>query len=175
MKTVPDIIRPSLAILFIGFNPSLLSAERGHHFAGPSNRFWGLLYDAGLTDRKFRPEEDQKLLDIGYGITNIVPRPTRAAAEITRSEYEEGRIELRKKLADYTPKIACYVGIGVYRQLSRISPVACGRQSASVVAGIIDFVVSSPSGLNRIPLDQQRFWFGELKKLVKNTLAPSKK
>jgi len=166
MKTVPDVIRPSLTILFIGFNPSLLSAERGHHFAGPSNRFWGLLYDAGLTERKFRPEEDRKLLDYGYGITNIVARPTKAAAEITRAEYEEGRIELRKKLTEYRPKIACYVGLGVYRQFSRLSPVACGLQPASVVTGIIDFVVSSSSGLNRIPLDQQRFWFGELKKLA---------
>ena len=168
MKTVPDIIRSSLSILFIGFNPSILSAEQGHHFAGPSNRFWGLLYDANLTDRKFRPEEDQKLLDFGCGITNIVSRPTKTAAEITRVEYEQGRIELRKKLIYYKPKIACYVGIGVYRQFSRVSSVPCGLQAINVVSGIIDFVVSSSSGLNRIPLAQQRFWFNELKKLAKN-------
>jgi TDG/mug DNA glycosylase family protein len=174
MKTVPDVIRPSLTILFIGFNPSLLSAEKGHHFAGPSNRFWGLLYDSGLTSRKFRSEEDQELLDLNYGITNIVARPTKTAAEITRAEYDEGRDELRKKLTYYKPKIACYVGMGVYRQFTRISQVACGIQPASAVSGIIDFVVSSSSGLNRIPLKQQRLWFCELKLLAEKMLFEAK-
>jgi len=174
MNTVPDVIQPGLTLLFIGFNPSLVSAEKGHHFAGPSNRFWGLLFDAGLTDRKYRAEEDQALLKLGYGITNIVARPTKAATEITRSEYEQGRIALQKKLAAYEPKIACYVGIGVYRQFARTASVACGLQPSSVVEGIADFVVSSSSGLNRIPLAQQRFWFSELKELT-NTMAVQKK
>jgi G:T/U-mismatch repair DNA glycosylase len=32
----------------VGINPSLRSAEAGHHFAGPDNPFWRLLHAARL-------------------------------------------------------------------------------------------------------------------------------
>lgn len=163
---VDDVIAHNLSILFIGFNPGLKSSETGCHFAGPSNRFWRLLADAGLTPRKLIPAEDQLLLTWGYGITNIVSRPTRAAAEITRQEYVAGRAELKLKLQTYKPQIACYVGIGVYQQFSGKSNIVCGLQPEPVIPGILDFVVSSPSGLNRIPLQTQLACFTELKSLM---------
>jgi double-stranded uracil-DNA glycosylase len=166
VNVLPDVIKPDLEILFIGFNPSLRSAELGHHFSGPSNRFWRLLAESGLTAHRFRPEEDHTLLELGYGITNIVPRPTRTALEITKLEYEQGRKELRQKLVYYQPTIACYVGVGVYRAFARLSSVPCGAQASSVVSGVSDFVVSSSSGLNRIPLEQQLAGFVALKNLT---------
>ncbi|MHB1421051.1 MAG: mismatch-specific DNA-glycosylase, partial [Bacillota bacterium] len=88
---IPDYLRLGLDILFVGYNPSILSGKSGHHYANPRNRFWQILNEAGLTPRKYRPEEDQYLLELGYGLTNIVARPTRSAAEITREEYAQGR------------------------------------------------------------------------------------
>lgn len=166
MIPVPDIIDLGLRVLFIGFNPSIRSSETGHHFAGPSNRFWRLLYDSGLTDKKLMPSEDKQLLKYGYGITNIVPRPTRAAAEITSQEYELGREELKKKLTTYQPRFACYVGVGVYHQFAKRKDTQCGLQKNSVVEGVSDFVLSSSSGLNRIPLEQQLSFYIELKNLL---------
>jgi TDG/mug DNA glycosylase family protein len=166
MDHLPDIIAPNLRILFIGFNPGLRSAEVGHHFAGPSNRFWRLLHDSGLTERKMLPAEDGLLLALEYGLTNIVPRPTRAAAEITKQEYERGKDVLTTKLLHYKPQIACFVGIGVYREFSGRKNIKCGLQPISVVPPVLDFVVSSPSGLNTIPLDKQLFFFNELKLLA---------
>ena len=75
-RPVPDYLRPGLKILFVGFNPSLRSAEVGHHYANPNNRFWTIIYRAGLTTRKYLPQEDHRLLELGYGFTNIVERPT---------------------------------------------------------------------------------------------------
>jgi len=43
-----DRIRPGVRVLFVGINPGIRSATVGHHFAGPSNRFWKLLYESGL-------------------------------------------------------------------------------------------------------------------------------
>lgn len=166
MSPVTDIVDYSLKVLFIGFNPSIRSSETGHHFAGPSNRFWRLLYESGLTDQRLMPYDDQQLLRYGYGITNIVPRPTRTAAEITKAEYELGREVLKEKLLSFQPKIACYVGIGVYRQLSQGRDILCGLQKNSVVDGVSDFVVSSSSGLNRIPLKEQLAYFSQLKTLL---------
>lgn len=166
MQEVRDIIGPGLAILFIGFNPGARSATTGHHFAGYSNRFWKLLAAASLTPRQFRPEEDGDLLALGFGITNIVARPTRAAAEITSDEFRLGRDELRKKLAFWRPRVACYAGIGVYREFAGRKEVACGLQSQSVVPEIIDFVVPSPSGLNRPPFGEQLGYYQELRRLI---------
>ncbi len=166
MREVRDVIGPDLAILFVGFNPGARSAITGHHFAGHSNRFWKLLAAAGLTPRQFRPEEDGDLLTLGLGITNIVARPTRAAAEITAEEYRLGREDLRRKLARWQPRIACYAGIGVYREFAGLREVACGRQPQSVVPGIVDFVVPSPSGLNRITFQEQLAYYWELRRLM---------
>lgn len=166
MPEVHDIIAANLKILFIGFNPGNRSAATGHHFAGPSNRFWKLLAKSSLTPTEIRPENDETLLQFGYGITNIVARPSRTAAEISREEYQEGREILRNKLAVYKPKIACYAGIGVYKQFAQISAVKCGRQATSVIPGVIDFVVPSPSGLNRILFDDQLAYYQELQRLM---------
>jgi TDG/mug DNA glycosylase family protein len=166
MNQITDILDNNLRILFIGFNPGLRSAETGHHFAGYSNRFWKLLKEAGLTPGLFKPEEDRKLLTLGYGITNIVARPSREASEITKDEYALGREELKQKLAFYKPLVACYVGIGVYREFSKIKNIICGRQPVSIVPGVLDFVVPSPSGKNPILFSVQLEYYRELQRLT---------
>lgn len=166
MQEVRDIVRPGLTVLFVGINPGVRSAETGHHFAGYSNRFWKLLHAAGLTPRQLKPEEDELLPSFGYGITNIVPRPTRAAAEITRDEYRQGRELLLAKIALLRPRVACFVGIGVYREYSGQRDVACGLQESAVVPGVTDFVVPNPSGLNRMPFAEQLGHFAALARLL---------
>lgn len=166
MKQVPDIIAANLKILFIGFNPGTRSAETGHHFAGYSNKFWKLLAAASLTPYQFKPEEDGKLLALGLGITNIVARPSRAAAEITKAEYQAGRIILQEKLLLYKPQVACFAGVGVYREFTRQARVSCGWQAVSVGTGVADFVVPSPSGLTRIAFPEQLAYYQELKGYV---------
>ena len=166
MNQVPDIIGPNLKILFIGFNPGSRSAETGHHFAGYSNKFWKLLAAAALTTHQFKPEEDRQLLALGLGITNIVARPTRTAAEITKAEYQEGRMVLQDKLRLYKPQVACFAGVGVYREFTRQARVACGWQTSNVVTGVADFVVPSPSGLTRIVFAEQLAYYQELKGYV---------
>lgn len=162
MHPVSDIITPGLKILFIGFNPGQRSAVSGHHFAGHSNRFWKLLAFSGLTPYQLKPEQDYLLTHFGYGITNIVARPSRTAAEITKIEYQAGRKILLEKLKHYQPKIACFAGIGVYKEFARQPVVNCGQQDLPTVLGIVDFVVPSPSGLNRIKFDEQLMYYQQL-------------
>lgn len=148
---IPDSVRAGLDILFIGYNPSLRSGEVGHNYAGRGNRFWKLLFEAGLTERLMHPSEDRDLLAVGYGFTNIVARPTRRADEITKEEYAEGRVQLRQLLEANSPKIACFVGKGVYEQYACRKQIPWGRQQAGPVPGVVDFVVPSSSGLVRMP------------------------
>jgi mismatch-specific thymine-DNA glycosylase len=91
-KTVPDLIRPDLKVLFCGINPGLYSGATGLHFARPGNRFWPALFAAGFTDRLLHPSEREELLSSGYGITAIVRRATATAAELDDDEYRSGRI-----------------------------------------------------------------------------------
>ncbi|UFU00446.1 G/U mismatch-specific DNA glycosylase [Radiobacillus kanasensis] len=150
LQPIPDHIQENLKVLFIGFNPSIRSAETGHHFANPNNRFWNILFEAGLTPKKFPPEEDAKLLEFGYGLTNIVARPTKEAAEITKEEYQEGALELQRKIIKYKPKVLCFVGKGVYEEYSKNRRVQWGIQQNPIMPGVVEFVAPSSSGLVRM-------------------------
>lgn len=148
---IPDCIATGLHVLFIGYNPSLRSGELGHNYASRNNRFWKLLHESGLTEERVDPMRDRELISIGYGFTNIVARPTRRAEEITKEEYAQGRVRLAALLREYRPRIACYVGKGVYEQYTRRTDIPWGLQPASTVEGVLDFVVPSSSGLVRMP------------------------
>jgi TDG/mug DNA glycosylase family protein len=98
------ILGPGLRILFVGINPSLRSAEVGHHFARPGNRFWPTLHAAGFTPRRLRPDEDAELPAHGIGVTNIASRPTRAATELSREELRAGAAELDDVVRVHAPR-----------------------------------------------------------------------
>lgn len=152
LEPIPDHLRPGLRLLFCGFNPSIRSAETGHHYANPNNRFWRIIHEAGITERRYQAEEDRDLLEQGIGFTNIVARPTKTAAEITKEEYQRGSAALREKLMKLKPRVVCYVGKGVYQQLTGRKQIDWGEQSETVVDDVLDFVAPSSSGLVRMPL-----------------------
>lgn len=154
MSGIPDHLDYGLSILFIGFNPSIRSGEVGHHYANPRNNFWRILHRSELTPRLYDASEDGDLLQLGYGFTNIVSRPTRGMDDITREEYAEGREILRAKLNKYQPKVACFVGKGVYTEYSRKTKVGWGFQPESVVDEIHEFVAPSSSGLVRMSMEE---------------------
>jgi double-stranded uracil-DNA glycosylase len=166
LKPVNDHIKENLEILFVGFNPSIRSSETGHHFANPNNRFWRILYEAGLTPRKLDAAQDAELLELGMGITNIVARPTKAADEITKEEYKEGKELLRNKIDQLKPKVVCFVGKGVYQEYSGLKKVQWGRQDHTVVAGTIDFVAPSSSGLVRMKVEEIVEIYKELAEII---------
>jgi len=69
-----DRIKPGVQVVFVGINPGVRSALTGHHFAGFSNRFWKLLFESRLVPERVTYEDDDRLHEWGYGITNIVAR-----------------------------------------------------------------------------------------------------
>ncbi|PLS02792.1 G/U mismatch-specific DNA glycosylase [Neobacillus cucumis] len=166
MNPIEDHLAENLKILFVGFNPSIRSSELGHHYANPNNRFWKILYEAGITPRKYEAVEDAKLLELGFGFTNIVERPTRAADEITKEEYKEGREILKRKIERYNPKVVCFVGKGVYQEYSGKKSAPWGKQMESVVPGVIDFVAPSSSGLVRMKIQEIVDIYRELLNLI---------
>jgi TDG/mug DNA glycosylase family protein len=146
-KKMRDIIAPGLSVLFCGINPSLYSAAVGHHFARPGNRFWPALYAAGFTERLFSPFEDEKLLERGYGITNVVERATATAAEVWEREFIAGGRALEKKVLRYRPKVLAVLGVSAYRTAFLKKEAVVGRQENSL-GGATVWVLPNPSGLN---------------------------
>lgn len=153
LEPIPDHLKKELKILFVGFNPSIRSSETGFHYANPTNRFWKILYRAGLTPRKYLPEENNELLALGFGLTNIVSRPTKKAADLSKEEYAEGAQLLKEKIQQIRPRAVCFVGKGVYQQFSKRKTISWGVQKEPVVSGIVEYVAPSSSGLVRIKLD----------------------
>lgn len=147
MAELGPILGPGLRVLFVGINPSLRSAEVGHHFARPGNRFWSTLHSAGYTPRRLRPDEDSELPVHGVGVTNIASRPTREAAELTPDELRQGALELERIVGRDRPGLVAVVGLTAYR-------TAFGRPQAQLglqpdeVAGRPVWVLPNPSGLN---------------------------
>lgn len=150
LEPIPDHLQEGLKILFVGFNPSIRSSETGFHYANPNNRFWKILFEAGLTPRKFLPQENRELLALGYGLTNIVERPTKEAADISKEEYAEGAALLKQKIEQYRPEVVCFVGKGVYQEFSKKRSIHWGTQEEPVIPGVVEYVAPSSSGLVRI-------------------------
>ena len=140
----------------------MYSAQIGHHFARPGNRFWPTLFRAGFTPRQLSGVEDALLLDYGCGITTIAPRPTAAAAELTVDELSAGARALTRKVLKYTPRFLAVVGIGAYRTAFARPRAKLGLQEETIGATKI-WVLPNPSGLNAnyLPADLARL-YGEL-------------
>src|SRR5512132_3073919 len=126
-----DRIGPGLAVLFVGINPGVRSAVTGHHFAGYSNRFWKLLYESRLVPEPIGYQDDVRLPGWGYGITNLIARPSPGIDTLKPEEYVAARDVLLRKIRRYKPATVALVGVTLFRALfpeKRGAAVALGRQ-----------------------------------------------
>ena len=165
MKRLPARLRARPRILFVGINPSLRSAEVGHHFAGPGNPFWRLLYAAKLVPEPFTYVDDAKLPACGFALTNICARPTRAASELTPAEFKAGRAQLARVIARLKPEVVAFVGVTVYRAFfGRGVSLGAGPKPERIGDARV-FVVPNPSGLNAAypGFEDKLVWFKRLK------------
>jgi len=157
-------------VLFVGINPGVRSSLTGHHFAGFSNRFWKLLYDARLVAEPVTYVDDGRLPEWGYGITNVIPRPTPGIDTLTRDEYVAGSARLRRKIQRYRPEVVALVGVTVFRALfpNRRAAVALGLQREHLSNAAV-FVLPNPSGRNaNYTYDEMRRAFRALGRYVRH-------
>lgn len=146
-KTIRDVIADDLDVLFSGINPGLYSGAVGHHFARPGNRFWPALHRAGFTPRLIGPFEERELLAFGLGVTNIVPRTTTRADELSDDELRRGAAALKRKVSRTQPKWLALLGLGAYRIGFGDAKAAVGPQDVTIKATRV-WLLPNPSGLN---------------------------
>jgi len=120
LSPLTDILEPGLICVFVGTNPGVQTARAGHAYAHPSNHFWRLLHASGLTDRRLKPEEDVTLPALYcMGNTNIVDRPSKDAAELSKEETAAGTANLDAKFLKYKPEAVLIVGKGIWEAVLR--------------------------------------------------------
>ena len=151
--SVPDLVGPSLKLLFVGINPGLWTAATQTHFAHPGNRFYPALRLAGIVDRDLdrgepMTDEDRAyLVDRGIGITNLVIGGSARADELSAAELQAGRTRLAVFVALHQPLVVAIAGLTAYR-VAFADPRAKGGEQADLLSGSRVWVVPNPSGLN---------------------------
>jgi double-stranded uracil-DNA glycosylase len=181
-QTLPDYLEAGLALVFVGINPGLYSAQVGHYFARKTNRFWPSFSRSrlsaaareGLGKEGLGPEDDGALLSFGIGFTDVVKRPTNNAAQLSPVDYREGAPELLSKLERFQPVVACFHGVTGFSAFARLAlrddrrQWALGPQDYSVGRTRI-FVVPSPSPANaHYTASDQIEWYDTLADYLKN-------
>ena len=146
-RAVPDVTAPGLRVLFCGINPGLYSAATGHHFARPGNRFWPVLHRSGFTASQLHPSEEDQLLGLGLGITNIVARATARAEELSAGELTAGGKALGAKVRGLRPGWLAVIGVTAYRTAFAQPRAKVGPQEITI-GGAPVWVLPNPSGLN---------------------------
>ncbi|MEV4394099.1 G/U mismatch-specific DNA glycosylase [Nonomuraea sp. NPDC049607] len=142
-----DVLGPRLNVLLCGINPGLMSEATGHHFARPGNRFWPALHLSGFTPRLLAPAEQHLLPSYGLGITNIVPRASAKASELSRDELVEGARALAERVAELRPRVLAILGVSAYRTAFDQRKAVIGPQPEQVGEARV-WVLPNPSGLN---------------------------
>ncbi|PPJ49911.1 hypothetical protein CBER1_04699 [Cercospora berteroae] len=181
LSPLTDILAPNLVCVFVGFNPGVMTSGTGHAYAHPSNSFWKLLHSSGCTDVRLKPEQDVDLPRLySMGNTNIVARPSKNAAELSKEESAAGTPILEDKIRQFRPEAICIVGKGIwesiwrwrYKRAIKKNEFRYGWQEEKENMGKSDdwsgakvFVATATSGLaaNLKPHEKEEIWlpFGQ--------------
>ena len=110
-----------LLVLFVGLNPGITTAQTGYAYAHPSNLFWKLLHSSGVTPRLVPPHEDKRMpSEYSLGLTNIVARPSRNGAELSKAEMDAGVEVLGEKAKACKAEVVCFVGKSIWESVWRV-------------------------------------------------------
>lgn len=142
-RSLADSVRPSLRLLCVGLNPSLVAADAGIAFSGATNRFWPAAVAAGLVPAL---RDVDAALDAGLGLTDLVKRATCRAALLDPGEYRAGVLRVERLVRWLRPGATAFVGLTGYRAAIDRGATA-GLQTASF-GGRPAYVLPSTSGAN---------------------------
>ena len=143
-RTLADSVAADMRLLMCGLNPSIYSADAGVGFARAGNRFWPAMIAAGLATVARDPSD--LLVRHRIGMTDLVKRPTVAAAELAGSEYRAGLARVTRLCHVFEPAAICFVGLAGWR--SAVDPRASAGWQERRLAGVRVYVMPSTSGLN---------------------------
>ncbi|HVL27470.1 MAG TPA: mismatch-specific DNA-glycosylase [Acidimicrobiales bacterium] len=144
MRSLPDTVGVGMWALVCGLNPSLVAADAGYGYAGPTNRFWPVAEACGLVTLPRDPL--RALLVDGVGMTDLVKRATPAAGELTRDEYRAGAARVEALVSWLRPGAVVFVGLAGWR--AAVDPKAGPGWQPDPFGSRPAYLMPSTSGLN---------------------------
>jgi double-stranded uracil-DNA glycosylase len=145
MERLPDQLRNDLRLVFVGTAASTRSADVGHYYAHPGNRFWRAIREVGITPRLYEPHEFPILLNLGIGFTDLCK--TGAGMDHQALAFPIDIPTFREKIRRYRPKNIAFTSKKAaslfYGQPTKA--LTLGRQPPQDDFPTI-FVLPSPSG-----------------------------
>ncbi|MDO8392491.1 MAG: uracil-DNA glycosylase family protein [Actinomycetota bacterium] len=104
VETLADLLPESPRAVIVGVNPAPSSVEAGHYYQGQlGQRLWQRLTRCGLVAIAGGQWEDDAAVSAGFGLTDVVKRPTPTADALLPGEREYGAALLREKLCAVGP------------------------------------------------------------------------
>jgi TDG/mug DNA glycosylase family protein len=145
MEKLPDQLQENLRLVFVGTAASTRSADVGHYYAHPGNRFWRTIYQVGLTPRRYEPREFPALLELGIGFTDLCK--SGAGMDHQALAFPVDIPAFREKIRRYRPKTVAFTS-------KKAASLFYGRPTKAITLsrqptldGLPEiFVLASPSG-----------------------------
>ena len=142
---LPDQLQSHLRLVFVGTAAGQRSADLGHYYAGPGNRFWRTLHEVRITPRQYAPHEFPNLLKLGIGFTDVCKLG--AGMDHQALKFPVDIAAFRDKILRYRPKIIAFTS-------KKAASLFYGRPTKAVELGQqraegdfpTVFVLASPSG-----------------------------
>ena len=148
VRTLPDLLRPGLDLVFVGINPGERSAQLGHYYGHRGNAFWRALSESALVDGEVGPTDDRLLLDgCGIGFTDVVKRVMTDSTRVSDAELRAYAPHFERRIAYAAPRAVCFTTTRAFDVLfPRVRASGTwGRQPVDI-AGAEVWVMPSTSG-----------------------------
>jgi TDG/mug DNA glycosylase family protein len=116
---LPDFLRPGLRAVFVGTSVSTTSAERGHYYSNPTNKFWEFLTATGLTSgEQLGPQDDVCVNDFGVGLTDVVKgRASSSDALLKAGDFDVPGF--LTKIRDHQPHAVAFNGQKAMKEVAK--------------------------------------------------------
>jgi double-stranded uracil-DNA glycosylase len=145
LEKLPDQLQPHLRLVFVGTAAGQRSADLGHYYAGPGNRFWRTIHEVGITPRRYEPHEFSALLKLGIGFTDLCKLG--AGMDHQALTFPVDIAGFAEKMRRYRPQVIAFTSKKAaslfYRRPTKA--VVLGRQPPHDDFPVV-FVLASPSG-----------------------------
>lgn len=159
-----DLVSPSLDLIICGTAAGPISAATKHPYSAPNNKFYDILCQIGLTNKKLEPVNHKNLLDFRIGLTDLAKTTYGVDKEIKHSDYDTSR--LRSLIIKNYPRFLGFNGKESAKIFLQKKQVGLGLQKEMV--GTTKIVVLPSTSWNASRYWDKSPWL-ELAQLIKQS------
>lgn len=107
---LPDVLQPGLRAVFCGMAASKKSARVSAYYAGPGNKFWGVLHLTGLTPLLLAPAEFREAVRWGIGFTDMIKTQSGSDGELDLKyiDLSAERARVRHLILHFQPRVLAF-------------------------------------------------------------------